>query len=367
MATAQIFDAYVTNVTQDYILPKITDSVLDSNVLTSKLLSTPKGIFRGEQFKVPVRVGISNASAAQGGGFRGTDTFVTTRQDETAQLAFNQKFVYEPYNLILTDLAANMGQEQVIDIVAQQAEYAMSNLMDNIGTMFYSTNSDSSKGFTGLRHIVSATTTYGGLNRSSTYTVLKPGNTSAAGVDTATTALTLAAMRTLSNALDSGAVKTDLIVTTPTIFGLLEDLLTPMQQFNIGGYAQVTRDGLSKDKGSLGAAVGFDALMWNGVPIVRDEKCPSGHMFFLNTKYLGFYNVKGFGSVNNWKQISFRPNIVVGQYDENVGAGHEIGLAWSGFKEPTNQAAVTSQIVLAGELITTNPRRQGGFTALATS
>jgi len=363
MATTSIFTEYVSNATQDYIMPKVIDSVLDSNVLTAKLLANPKK-FRGFQHKSNIRVGISNASAAQGGGFRGTDTFVTNIQDETKQLQWNPKYVYEPLNFVGTDLSLNKGEEEILSIVAQQTEYSFSNLLDNIGTMFYGSADESGKNFSGLGHIISSTGSYGGLSRT-TYTVLKPGDTSGGGLDTSTTTLTLAAMRSVSNALTSGAVKPNIIATTPEIFGYFEALLQPMQRMDIGGYAQVTRDGLAPNQGALGGATGFDAIMFDGMPVVRDEKCTANAMYFLNLDYLGFHKIDGFmDRIGNWKQVALRPNVVEGQYDKNMEQGFKTGFFWSGFKEPTNQAAVNSQIVLAGELICTNPKRQGGFTAI---
>ena len=168
MATTSLFDAYVTTVTQDYIMPKIIDSVLDSNVLCAKLLGNTKK-WRGEQMKSPIRVGIDNAMGAQGGGFRGTDTFVTNVQNETQQLQFNPKFVYEPLSFVGTDLSVNAGQEEIVDIVARESEYAISNLCQNIGSMFYGSATESSKSFSGLGHIVATGGSYGGLSRT-TYT-----------------------------------------------------------------------------------------------------------------------------------------------------------------------------------------------------
>lgn len=363
MATAQIFTNYVTSTTQDYIMPKIIDSVLDSNVITARFLSNPKR-FRGEQFKSPIRVGINNASAAQGGGFRGTDTFVTNIQDETKQLVFNPKYVYEPLNFVGTDLSTNMGEEQVVDIVKRETEYSMSNLLDNIGTMFYGSADESSKNFSGLAHIISSSGSYGGLSRS-TYTVLKPGDTSGNGLDTTTTTLTLAAMRSVTNALTSGADKPTMGLTTKAIFGFYEALLQPMQRMDIGGYAQVTRDKLAPNQGALGGATGFDALMFDGIPLVRDDKCTANALYFINEKYLDFYRLDGFMErLGGWKQVSFKPDVVEGQYDINLEDGHKTAFYWSGFKEPTNQAAVNSQIVVAGDLICTNPKRQGGFTGI---
>lgn len=361
MSLTSIFTEYTTSGTQDAIMKNIVDQVLNSNVLTARILSRSKDWW-GEQMKFGVRVGVDNASAAQGGGFRGTDTFNTNIQNETQQIMFNPKFVYEPINVAYSDIAPNATKGQVFNLLTRETEYSVSNFLDNIGDMLYGSADESSKNFSGLGHMIASTGSYGGLSRT-TYTVLKPGDTSASGLDSTTTTLTLAAMRTVTNALTSGAIKPTMIVTTPEIFGYFEALVLPMQQMNVGGYAQVTRDGLVRSQGALGGAVGFDALMFDGIPVVRDEKCPDQKMYFLNENYLDFYKMP-FGTMNNWSTISLNSSVVDGQYKENMEGGHKSGFSWSGWKEPTNQAAANSQMVLAGEFINSNPRRQGGFTAI---
>ena len=359
---ASLYDSYVTTATQDLILPTIYDSVLWSNVLCARLLSKPK-LWRWEQMKVNFRVWASNASAAKGWGFRGTDTFDTSRQDETVQWAANPKFIYEPFNIVYTDLATNAWPEQVIDIVKRDSEYALSNLMDNVWTMIYSTNSESSKWFTGLRNIIAATWSYIWLDRS-TYTVLKPWGTSVAWIDSSTTTLTLASMRSVSNAVTSWWIKPTIIVTTKSIFWFYEKLLTPMQQMNIWWYAQVTKDWLAQSKMWLWWAAWFDALMWDWIPVVRDEKCTANYMYFLNENYLDFYELSWFGAQWNYKTISLKPDIVQGQYDQNAMPWHKIWLTWTWFKEPTNQAAASSQIFLSWELVCTQPKYQWVMSAI---
>jgi hypothetical protein len=169
-------------------------------------------------------------------------------------------------------------------------------------------------------------------------------------------------MRAVSNATTSWSDKATIITTTPAIFGFYEALLQPMQRMDMWGYNKVTRDWLAK--WGLWAETGFDALAYDGIPLARDEKCTDDAMYFLNEKWLKFYQVSGFWEVAGWKNISLKPDVVVGQYSENAMAGHKTGLSWSWFKEPTNQAAVTSQAVLAGELISTMPQRQWGLTAI---
>ncbi len=361
MSLTSIFDEYTSSGTQDHINSMVVESVLNENVIVSRLMKSGK-TFRGTQEKFSVRVGIDNASAARGGGFLGTDTFDTGIVNETQTLAFNPKFVYEPLNFAYTDLAPNAGKEEVYSLLGRETEYAISNLLDNVGNMLYSTNGASSKEFSGLRNLVTATGTYGGLDRS-TYTVLKPGGTTAAGVDSTTTATTLVAVNAVIDALTSGSIKPTIGLTTPAIFSYLEALM-PEQRLNIGGFTQVTRDGMTAKQGQLGAAVGLDAIVIKGVPIVRDEKCTAGHLFFLNEKTLGFYKMP-FGRNFGWSETSMKPSIVEGQYKENIGGGQKTAISYSGLKEPTNQAASISQFVLAGEMICNDPRRQGGLTALA--
>ena len=358
---AGIFTEYTTTGTQDKINNTVIDSVSNENVITGRFLNN-KARFRGTQEKQSIYVGNSNAIDARGGGFRGTDRFNTEIRNDTTELIWNPKFVYEPMNFAYTDLSQNTGKEEVYSILARETEYAMTRLFDNIGDMLYSTNSESSKSFSGLRHMIANTGSYGGLSRS-TYTVLNPGDTSATGYDSSTTETTLTAIHNVISALTFGSIKPTVGITTPEIFDYIEALLEPTKRYDIGGYAQVTRDGLKPSAGALGAATGLDAIVMKGVPIVRDDKCPAGHLFFLNEKELKFHYIP-FGKMFGYTEQTMKPSVVQGNYDQNIQGGHKTGISYSGLKEPVDQAAAISQFILAGEFICRDPRKQGALTAL---
>ena len=85
-----------------------------------------------------------------------------------------------------------------------------------------------------------------------------------------------------------------MIVTTKSVFGYLETLVAA-QQVNIVNGANVahyafqgaTKGGLpnlaAATNGNIGQ-LGFDAIYYNGVPVVADEVCPAGYLTMLNTR-----------------------------------------------------------------------------------
>ena len=115
--------------------------------------------------------------------------------------------------------------------------------------------------------MVSNTGTYAGIN-SSTYTWW------ASDVESTATTLTLAYMRTAFNTPSLGGKDTpNLIVTTQTLFEKYESLLTSTIQMQAEGTKKMA-DG------------GFQVLEYKGQPIVWDENCTAGYMYFLNTNHM---------------------------------------------------------------------------------
>lgn len=66
----------------------------------------------------------------------------------------------------------------------------------------------------------------------------------------------------------------DLIVTTQVIYDAYESALQANKRFSSGDNAL--------------ADAGFQSLNFRGASVVVDDSCPSGQMYFLNTKYLDF-------------------------------------------------------------------------------
>ena len=67
----------------------------------------------------------------------------------------------------------------------------------------------------------------------------------------------------------------DLIVTTQTVWNLIESKILPQQRY-------METD---NDVGNIG----FSSLRWKGASIVVDGYCPAGYIFGFNTNYLQFW------------------------------------------------------------------------------
>ena len=147
-------------------------------------------------------------------------------------------------------------------------------------------------------------------------------------------------------------------VATETGFDLLESLYNPTIQSTYQSLSRVqitaySKPGVAfKDQESLKGSYGFEALYWRGVPIVADEKCPTGNMYQLNEEYLNWYNLVGVG-LTNYK-VS---NTNVDSVYSDLGATYPI--QWSGFDKPFNQYAQIGQFLMLGNIISGSTRRHG--------
>ena len=176
--------------------------------------------------------------------------------------------------------------------------------------------------------------TYGGISRN-TFTNWRATRTAQSG------SLSLANLAADFDAAQVGSDTPDLIVTTPAVWTIYEALLTPTVQHSVSPTEfRLTAEG-SKPISNLGGNQGFRALAFRGVPVVADEKCTSGNIFTLNTNFLKLYKLP--------------------QPDRKEIAN---GFAWTGWKEPTNQDAVTGQLLWYGQLLCTSPRRQARRTGV---
>ena len=104
---------------------------------------------------------------------------------------------------------------------------------------------------------------------------------------------------------------------------------------------------------ALGGDIGFDSIFYRGKPVVADEKCTSGYVYFLNENYLEWYglpsNKMGYKPIN----ISAPSTVESPSYFD---APSTYGFFWTGFKQPTNQDAEIGQLILYGNLCNKSPR-----------
>lgn len=342
----------VTTTTQDKLLPKVVDTILNSNVLATRVLSKAAQ-WNGERMKFPVKY----SKNTTGTSFAGFDTFSTSATDNRVNLEFVPKFYQMTVALPLDELSANSTESKVIDLAKLEMASTAQDMADDIGTIFYGTGTgNSSKDFLGLEAIVDDGTnasTFGTLSRT-TYTTLKSTVTASSGT------ISLAKMSTLYNAAASGSQTPTLGLTTEAIFALYEQLLQPQERIAKSvGMMKGGATSLGKEGGSFIGGTGFTGLYYKGFPILADEKCTSGVLYFVNEDFLDWYALP----VAMTSPIKYRSQSIDGNDYSDV---EGLGFSWSDWIKPTNGASIVGHIYLGGELISANPKRHAKLTGITT-
>lgn len=340
----------VTTTTQSKLLPKLVDAILNSNVLATRLLSKASK-FNGERMKFPVK----HAKNTTGTSFAGFDTFSTSATDNRVNLEFVPKFYQMTVALPLDELSANSTEEKVLDLAKIEMASTAQDAADDIGTMFYGTGTgNGGKDFLGLEAIVDDGTnasTYGTLSRTTYNPQLRSTVTASSGT------LSLAKMSTLYNAATSGSQKPTLGLTTEAIFSLYEQLLQPQER--IAKDVSMMKAGGNMGKAGQGmvGGTGFTGLFYKGFPILADEKCTSGVMYFINEDFLDWYALP----MAMTSPIKYRSQDIEGNDYSNV---EGLGFSWSDWIKPTNSASIVGHVYLGGELISANPKRHAKLTGI---
>jgi hypothetical protein len=323
-------------------MPKLVDTVLNSNVFASRALANAKR-FRGEQHKFPVKV----SKNTTGQSFQGYDTFSTNASDTRQNLAFDPAFYQISVSLPLDELSVNSGAERVLDLMGIETASSAQDMADDIGTLFYGDGTgNGGKDFLGLEAIVddgSNAATFGGLSRT-TYSTLNSTVTASGGT------LTLAKMATLWNAAASGSQRPTAAYCDETVWSLYEQLLEPKLriQKNVG-----------LDKKGLASGTGFTGLDYKGMPVLADEKATAQTMYFLNEDFI------------DWLALPMAKTMPINFASQNIegndySAVKGLGFSWSDWIKPSNAAAVIGHVYLGGNLVSSNPKRHAKLTGLTT-
>lgn len=246
----------------------LADNIFKDNVVLNHFMEND-GVEKkdgGRSLVVPLMYGTNSTVQA----FDGTDNLDVTYQDGIDAAEYNWAFYNASVVLSKTDELKNSGRSQIIDLLKAKIMQAENSLKERINNDFFNGAASDTKEITGLQTAVD-TGTYGGI-AGATYSWWQ------AYEENTSTALTLDHVRTGVNTvnLGSGGGKVSIIVTTQTLHEKYESLLTVDINYNATATKEMRR---------LGDA-GFMALGFRGIPVVFDEQCPSGEMYFLNTKNL---------------------------------------------------------------------------------
>lgn len=252
----------------------LTDNIHESSAVFYKLKAD--GAMReddgGERIVEPLMYG-KNTTAKSYAGYETLDTTPQTGIDSA-------EYQWKQYSVSISisgeEERKNNGSSKIIDLLDAKIKQAKMSLINTLTQGLFSDGTgNGGKNLTGLEAMVLASGTYGGIN-SGTHTWWQ------AYQNTDSEALDLVDMRTAFNSASLGGKDTpNLIVTTQALFEKYEGFLTQVGSTNVYGSFSTMSEGQKK----LGDA-GFQTLGFKGVPIVWDELCPSGVMYFLNTRHM---------------------------------------------------------------------------------
>lgn len=310
----------ITSISRRYIMPTLVDVTYHSNLMFFRLNQKNKKVLQGGlQIEVP----IVYQQMAAGGFYQGYDLLDTSPSDTVLNAAWDWRQAEVPVSIDGLSLIRADSPEAVVNLLSFLFEQAQVQLADILGTGIWSDAKTNLKFIDGLQGAIddgTITTTYGGLSRSSD-PWWKGTRTSFSGT-MATTGLSQ--MQTMWGTLTDGGRHPTLIAVNQLVYNLYWATSLAGQSFPVqpeGHDEQLAQNG-------------FTNVIFNGVPMAVDshvslEAGANGAMYFINEDYLYLY-------VNPRADFSMRE-----------------------FREPINQDAMVAFVLWAGNLICTNPSRQG--------
>ena len=345
-----IFNEAVTTTTREFILKKVFDQVTNGTPGLMTFLQKPKEWTTGTSYKFAIKY----QDTTNGGNIGIANRLDTDRQNVRVQANFNLKATYKPVVVAIAATTANMGDEQIVNLLDTEFDSQAQSLINNLAQNLY-TGNGSGNDWDSLANAASDSTlfaTYGSLSRS-TYTAWQGYYLASTG------ALTLAKLATGFDATTHGVDAPDLCLTTKAIWSTYESLLTPTVRanFSTSGYPKMNAWGGVPANSGLGADQGFVYLSFRGCPIAKDEQVPSGKFFITNTKNFGFvgfdYKDENIMTANFRQTTDAVPAGVPG----NVKSTR--GFQFRKMMSPVDQLTKVGYLLYAGNFVATQCRLQG--------
>lgn len=330
----------ITTTTNQYLAPAWVDQVLRDNFFFGKILEKTER-WDGSQMLFPIKYQKGVASVA----FNGFDLLPITQQPVSVNMTFYPTFVATNVALAGSDLSVNNTKSKTLNLMATMMESRSQDQADDIGNFFQQDGSAfGGKAPMGLAGIVDDGTnlsTYGGLSRS-TYSGLNATVTASGGT------ISLLKVRQLWNSISDGPVAPDVVLTDYTTWAYFEQLLTPFQRNNY------------TDQKSMQSGAAYRAMFWDGMEVFRDKKVTTGYFYMLNTDYLKFYGL-------NWwegSKVSPKAKNIEGNVYEDPFYAPGNAFTWTGWIRAYNQGAINGFMIMGGQLLCTDPFRNGVLTGV---
>lgn len=349
----------VTDFTYQKILPTLVDNINQSNILFARSLANPTTWEGPTMWQ-----NITTANSSTGGSYSGMDVFSTQATNNTTKLVYHPAAYYQSVVIPGLDKAINSSKgKKAISMITAKMDEGIISASESLGTQIYSFGLG--KDIDGLGNIVDNGTnssSYGDLNRA-----LNPAINADVTDVTALNSGTIT-LDFLSSEFDNVAaagirrLAPTIGLTTVPIWTFVEGLLQPMvsaryETTQTMGYDRV--DGgipmgtsVKADDVRLGAAGGFNSITYRARPLVADNKCTPQTYFWLNEYFMEFSRLLQDDLVS----ISSTVKVTESGYKDNPMPS---AFQWRDFMKSINQNGEVGVLLMAGNYICRQPRRNG--------
>ena len=309
----------VTAITRHFIMPEVTDVIYNSNLFFYRMNQAKKIIPGGTQLEFPFMFQAMSA----GGAYSGLDVLTITQSDTIKNGVWDWKQHYVPVVVDGLTMIKTDSPLAIANFIRLQFEQAEMQMADNLGTGIMSDGSTNAKELDGFGLAIDSTGTYGGLARSTNSWL-------AAQEDSSTSALTLTALQSMFGNCKKGGRSPSLLLSRQEQYNRYWKLASDKQN--------IYTEPIARD--SQLASLGFDNLLFNGVPWCVDDKVFDGP------------------NASNSAILMLNEDFI------HLAVSPRADFYLEDFQTPITQDAMVSKLLWAGNVIVRHPARCGKMTAL---
>lgn len=287
------------SVTNDYFIldnGKAVDIYFNTSYALNLFLKQQKGIWKRPSGGIKVRIPLKYDGAEAGFYGRG-DTLSSDKRENVNAAYFTLAHAYGNATILRLDTLENSGPEALVDLALDEVETAQTSLTKVLAESLYDLPSGDTKRLTGLRALCNETSAlaYGGVAEDDLVAVdgTKPWEGKMDATVEGITTTVIRDMATAAKIRDGANGKPDIALMPEALFNIVVDTLTIQQRFT---------------KSEDTAKAGFTGVDFEGKILTPDDYCPAGHLFLLNSKFIGFaVHTKGFFTRGPWRVVQDSP------------------------------------------------------------
>lgn len=354
----------VGNLTVEDINAGVVDTVNKSSEIMKRVVSRP-GTWNGRQKQYPI---FTNTSTL-GQSFKSVETFDTTIDMTTQNLIFYPTGYGQPVGTSIVEKAINSTPAGKVDLYRTSYEYAQNSMITALANMFYGFGTGND--FDGFGNAVddgTNTSSYGGLSRTTFGANINAGGST--GIIAASSGIldlaTMASADDASTIAGNASESSNVVMANQTIFTLYESLLSPQVQSHYNPSSSWTTgstnvNGQADMAGGLSLKAGATSLEYRGKPLVRDQKSPSGKMWFWNENWWVFNSLSlANGGLDT---VATAESVTNGAYDNYKVSAFQFRKPMAAF----NALSEVGIFVMYGNLMCRNPNRNELVSGITTT